>query len=306
MSSPPLSRPFDRALAACVFVVLRLVGLLPLRWLHAAGGLLGALALRLDNREAQVARVNLALCLPELGADQRAALLRETLAEAGRTLFETCRLWTRPQAVNLAAVREVVGVELFDAALSAGRGLVVAAPHLGNWELLNQYLASRTPISIVYRPPRQAFTEVLLRRVRQHPGVSQVRAEAAGVRQLLRDLKGGGVLGILPDQQPKQGEGEFAPFFGQPALTMTLLPRLLARTGADVLFAYAERLPHSAGFRIVFRQAPPGLGGEGSDAIAALNAGVEACVRGALAQYQWGYKRFSMQAEGRPSPYAQP
>lgn len=306
MSSQPQARPLDRVLAAMIFLALRSIGLLPLRWLHAAGSLLGALALRFDNREAQVARINLGLCLPELGEAGRRDLLRATLAEAGRTLFETCRLWTRPQGSNLALVREVEGVELFEAALAQRRGLVVAAPHLGNWELLNQYLASRTPISIVYRPPRQAVTELLLRRVRQHPGVSQVRAEAAGVRQLLRDLKAGGVLGILPDQQPKQGEGEFAPFFGQPALTMTLLPRLLARTGAPVLFAYAERLPAAAGFRIVFREAPPGLAGEGGEAMAALNAGVETCVRGALAQYQWGYKRFSMQAEGRANPYARP
>lgn len=306
MSSPPTARLLDRALASCLFLLLKLIGLLPLRWLHAAGGLLGAFALRFDNREAQVAWINLGLCLPELGEAERRTLLRETLADAGRTLFETCRLWTRPQASNLALVREVVGAELFEAALAEGRGLVVAAPHLGNWELLNQYLASRTPISIVYRPPRQGYTDVLLQRVRQHPGVSQVRAEAAGVRQLLRQLKAGGVLGILPDQQPKQGEGEFAPFFGQPALTMTLLPRLLARTGAAALFAYAERLPCAGGFRIVFRPAPAGLSGEGIEAIAALNVGVEVCVRGALAQYQWGYKRFSMQAEGRPNPYARP
>jgi len=303
MSSPDSPRSRDRALAAALHALMSLIGRLPLRWLHAMGAALGALALRFDNREARVTRRNLELCLPELDAAARRLLLADALREAGRTLTETCRLWTRPQPENLRLIRAVENEALFRAALGSGRGLIVAAPHLGNWELLNQYLAAHTPISIVYRPPRQRFTEVLLKRVRQHPGIRQVRAEAAGVRQLFRDLKAGGVLGILPDQQPKQGEGEHAPFFGLPALTMSLLPRLLERTEAVVLFAYAERLPKAAGFRIVFQPAPIGMAGSGREALAALNCGVEASVRRVLPQYQWGYKRFSMQPHGRRSVY---
>lgn len=298
MSSLANPRLRDRALAAALHALISLLGRLPLRVLHRLGAALGRLALRFDNRECRVTRRNLELCLPELSVDERECLLAATLAQAGCTLTETCALWTRPLTENLGLIREVVNEDLFRQALSAGTGLVIAAPHLGNWELLNQYLAANTPISIVYRPARQGFTEVLLRRVRQHPGVSQVRAEAAGVRQLFRDLKSGGTLGILPDQQPKQGEGEFAPFFGLPALTMTLLTRLLERTDADVLFAYAERLPDSAGFRMVFLPPPQALR-DATNPVAALNAGVEACVRRVLPQYQWGYKRFSMQPDQR-------
>ena len=303
MSSTPDPSGRDRALAALLHALMGLIGRLPLRWLHAVGAALGELARRMNNRETRIARRNLDLCLPELDGTARERLLREVMGEAGRTLTETCRLWTRPQAENLGLIRDIVGEDLFRAALSAGRGLIVCAPHLGNWELLNQYLAAHTPVSIVYRPARQRFTELLLRRVRQHPGVSQVRAEAAGVRQLFRDLKAGGVLGILPDQQPKQGEGEHALFFGLPALTMTLVSRLLERTEAAVLFAFAERLPDAAGFRIVFLPAPEGMAGSGRPALEALNRGVEACVRRALPQYQWGYKRFSMQPHERRSVY---
>lgn len=303
MSSTPDPRGRDRALAALLHALMRVIGRLPLRALHAIGAFLGALARRFDNRETRIARRNLELCLPELDPVAREILLADVLREAGRTLAETCRLWTRPQSENLGLIREVAGEELLRAALASGHGLIVCAPHLGNWELLNQYLAARTPVSIVYRPARQGFTELLLRRVRQHPGVSQVRAEAAGVRQLFRDLKAGGVLGILPDQQPKQGEGEHALFFGIPALTMTLVSRLLERTRAEVLFAYAERLPDAAGFRIVFLSAPAGMAGSGRGALEALNRGVEVCVRCALPQYQWGYKRFSMQPHARRSVY---
>jgi KDO2-lipid IV(A) lauroyltransferase len=221
-----------------------------------------------------------------------------------RTLTETSRCWTRPAAANLALVREVVGAEWLDAAQAARAGVIVAAPHQGNWELLNQWLASRGPISIVYRPPRQAWVEDLLRRARGHANVTQVRAEAAGVRQLFRTLKLGGTVGILPDQQPKRGDGEFAPFFGVPALTMTLLSRLANKSGAQVLFAWAERLPGSTGFRIRLVPATADIASDDAvHAVAALNAGVEACVRIAPEQYQWSYKRYSMRPPGEPKLY---
>jgi KDO2-lipid IV(A) lauroyltransferase len=107
------------------------------------------------------------------------------------------------------------------------------------------------------------------------------------------------VVGILPDQQPKQGEGEFAPLFGTPALTMVLLSRLAQRTGATVLFAFAERLQDGRGFRLHFLPAPPGVADPDlATAVAALNRGVEDCVRIAPAQYQWHYKRYSIRPPG--------
>ena len=275
--------------------LLTTLGRLPLRWLQALGRLAGTLARLLGTREATVARRNLELCLPELDAGNRAGLRREALAATAQTALECARLWTRPAAENLALVRRVHGGELLDAALAAPAGVLIAAPHLGNWELLNQFLASRTPLTIVYRAPKRVALEGLLRRGRGVPGVTQVRAEAAAVRVLLRTLQQRGAVGILPDQQPKAGEGVFAPFFGVPAFTMTLLPRLAQRTGATVLFAFAERLPRAAGFDIHVLPAPTGIHDpDPVRAATALNAGVEACARAAPAQYQWTYKRFSM------------
>lgn len=303
--TPLQARWTDRLLALALYRLLWLAGRLPLRALHTLGAGIGWLMLRFDSRECRVARRNFELCFPTLPNAERDELLSATLRQTGCTITETARLWTRTSRSNLALVQEVRNPELLDAALASGKGLIIAAPHQGNWELLNQYLASRMPLSIVYRPPRSAAVELLLRRVRGHEGVTQVRAHGAGVRALFRTLCDGGRLGILPDQQPKLGDGEFAPFFGVPALTMTLLPRLAERSGAVVLFAHAERLPAAAGFRIVFRESDPAL--TGSDpvaAVAALNRGVEACVRDQPTQYQWGYKRFSIRPPGTGgSPY---
>jgi KDO2-lipid IV(A) lauroyltransferase len=290
--------------ARTLHALLRLIGCLPLPVLQRLGAGLGDALRWTRSRSARIATRNLELALPGLEPDARARLQRESLRETGRTLFETARFWTRPAAQNLALVRETIGTELLDEAQGSGRGVIVAAPHLGNWELLNQWLAARAPIAIVYRPPRQPWVEDLLRRARAQPGVTQVRAEAAGVRTLFRTLKLGGTVGILPDQQPKAGEGEFAPFFDVAALTMTLLPRLAHKSGATVLFAWAERLPRAAGFRIRITPAPPGIDAAATaTAVAALNRAVEDCARLALAQYQWSYKRYAKRPDGAPRRY---
>src|SRR5579875_3886585 len=171
----------------------------------------------------------------------------------------------------LRLVRGVEGLEHFDAALHSGRGLIVAAPHLGCWELLNYWLCSRTRIAILYAPPRDRAWEALLVRARGGLAPEQVRADGAGVRRLYKRLADGGVVGILPDQQPRHGEGQFAPFFGTEANTMV-------------------RLPRGAGYRIRILPAPDGIAdADLRIACGALNRGVEQCVELAFTQYQWTY-----------------
>lgn len=279
--------------------LLRLAGHLPLRSLHGIGAAFGWLLWRVHASPHTRAQASLSLAITLNSAETRQKLLRPSLIESGKALVEVAKIWNGDLAATLGLVREVRGVEWFDQALADGRGLIIAAPHLGCWELLNFWLCSRTPLAIVYRPPRQAALEPLLLKARGALAVEQVRAEGAGVRKLYRRLSTGGVVGILPDQQPKQGEGEFAPFFGTPALTMVLLSRLAQRTGATVLFAFAERLPRGAGYRIHFLPAPDGIAAEDlPTAVAALNRGVENCVRIAPAQYQWSYKRYKIRPPG--------
>ena len=286
------------------------VGRLPWAVQRALGDALGWLARRLRTRESVVALRNLELALPELDAARRHALHGEVMRTTGRQAVETLRLWTRPRAENLALLREHHGAALFDAAIAAGRGVIVAAPHHGNWELLNQWLAARTPLAILYKPPESKVGEAFLRRVRADADaerITQVRAEGPGIRQLYKTLKDGGVVGILPDQQPKAGDGVFAPFFGRQALTMTLLSRLAERSGAAVLLASCERLPGpDLAYALRVEPAPDGIhAADTARSVAALNAGVERMARRAPAQYQWTYKRFKARppGSGEPNPY---
>ena len=302
--------PMTEAAAALLYALAWTAARLPWPVLRGLADAMAWLSRAGNGREARVARRNLELVRPDLAPAAREVLLREILRTTARQAFETLRLWTRPAARNLADIAEVHGEALFDAALVDGRGLIVAAPHMGNWELLNQWLAAKTPLAILYRPPESAVGEAFLRRVRANAGgqVEQVRAEAAGVRTLLKRLQRGGVVGILPDQQPRVGDGAFAPFFGREALTMTLLGRLAARSGARVLFAWCERLPGAGAprFALHVAEAPDGIADpDPARAVAALNAGVEAIARRDFAQYQWTYKRYKYRppASGETNPY---
>jgi KDO2-lipid IV(A) lauroyltransferase len=285
-----------------VYLLLRLLGLLPLRWLHAIGAGFGRVALRRGGKMARYTAVNIAITRAELDQQAQEKLVGEAMMEGGKSITEIVKIWGSGAERALGLVREVRGEALFDAALASGKGVIIAAPHLGCWELLNYWLCRKTSMAILYRPPRIAAVEALLRKVRGALAPEQVRAEGAGVRTLYKRLAAGGTVGILPDQKPRAGEGEFAPFFGREAMTMVLLPRLAARTGSVVLFAFAERLPFGEGYRIHFLPAPEGLAdADLPSACAALNRGVEDCVQLAFAQYQWHYKRYS--ADNRPSPY---
>lgn len=288
-----------------LYAVLWLAGLLPLRILHALGALLGDIAWWSRRNERRITEVNLRLVEASDGKSLGPLDPRQVLRESGKSAVEVARIWSgRPESA-LQLVREVRGADLLEQALANGKGVIIAAPHLGCWELLSYWLAQRTPLAIVYRPPRNPDMEPLLIKARGATKVEQVRAEGAGVRSLYRRLSAGGVVGILPDQQPKQGEGEFAPFFGIEALTMVLVPRLAERTGATVLFAFAERLPRGEGFRIHLQPASKEIAD--SDlrvACTAMNRSVESCVRIAPLQYQWHYKRYSIRpTSASKNPY---
>ena len=292
--------------AGLVYRAAALLTSLPWPWLRALADGLAWAWRRLDARESQVARRNLRLAYPELLPSQRDELHCRVLRTTARQALETLRFWTHPHAANLARLRERHGEALYDAALASGKGVIVAAPHFGNWELLNQWLSSRGPIAIVYNPPDSAIGDAFLLRVRGADNIHQVRAEGPAVRQLWKVLKGGGGVGILPDQQPKLGDGEFAPFFDVQALTMTLVSRLAERTGATVLFAWCERTSADLEFALHVEAAPEGIA-DADPVVAAgvLNGMVERIARRDPAQYQWTYKRYGARPpeSGEPNPY---
>lgn len=281
----------------------RRIGFLPLSWLHAIGRWLGRLYDLIPNRERHAVEVNLELCFPEMPAQQRSALRREVMQQMGCTLMELSAIWFRPAGSLQTLVRGVSGGELLEQ--RAGEGLIVLSPHLGCWEIVGLTLPLHGPITSLYRPPRKRELEALLRAARERSGAILVPTDTQGVKRIYQALQEGGMTGILPDQQPDSSRGSvFAPFFGVPALTMLLINRLARKTGARVIFAYAERLPRGAGFHIHYLPAPDGIADRDPlVAATALNQGLEQMIRQQPAQYQWSYRRFRIRPDDAPSPY---
>jgi KDO2-lipid IV(A) lauroyltransferase len=265
---------------------LRVFAALPLPICHAIGTGLGRLAWLLRSPLRRVAEANIALCLPELTAVQQQQLVKHSLAQTGQTLTELGRVWLGKKPQIEALVRGIEGQEHLDQALATGRGVILLAPHSGAWELGGLY-------TTLYRPPREPAFERLMTQARERFGAKLVPANRFGVKALLLALRRGELIIILPDQEPNVGEGAFAPFFGHPAYTITLIHNLMQKTGAVAVLGRTERLARGQGYRLHFHAVPAGMyDPEPAIALAALNAGIEQMVRANLAQYQWVYRRF--------------
>ena len=265
----------------------RFAARLPLRVLHALGSALGRLALALSSSWRRKTVDNLRTA--GLFSDE---LLREAARQAGRGLLETPYVWFRPRS-ELESLVRLDNMSLIQEAVAAGRGAIVLTPHLGCFEVAARMAARLVPMTVLYKPPKLEAVRRLVEQARAVPGMRAVPANAGGVRSLLRALRRGEAIGILPDQVPGDGDGAWAPFFGRPAYTMTLPQRLAELTGATVLMAAAERLPGGAGYRVHIER----LEGEASPA--AVNAAMEALIRRFPAQYYWGYNRYKTPARAR-------
>lgn len=284
--------------------LLRIAGLLPLKLAQVIGRFVGLLAWRLNGRSRKTTDVNLRICLPELSAEEQQRLSKESMAHTGMTAMEIPLMWEWPVDKCFNLIKETRGLELVDQALASGKGLILLAPHLGNWELTGLFFSSRYKMAALYSPPHIKEFEDYMIRVRGRLGSELVRGDRKGLLRLMGILKEGGVAGILPDQSPRGKTNAYAPFFGMEVRTMTLVNRLIQKTGANVLVTFAERLPDGKGFRLIVEEAVPGNGD--SDpvvAATALNQSVEKVIRMAPAQYQWEYKRLRHRPPGNPNPY---
>ncbi|GAA0850886.1 lysophospholipid acyltransferase [Marinobacter szutsaonensis] len=284
--------------------LLRIAGSMPLGLAQWLGKLIGLIAWALPTKSRKVTDTNIAICLPELPADEQHRLSRDSMAHTGMTLMEIPLMWEWPVEKCLGLIKETRGLELVDEALASGKGLILLAPHLGNWELAGLFFSSRYKMAALYSPPHLPEFEDYMIRVRGRLGSELVRGDRRGLTRLMAILKQGGVAGILPDQSPRGKTNAFAPFFGMEVKTMTLVSKLIQKTGAQALVTYAERLPDGKGFRILVTEAESGMGD--ADAVlaaTALNQSVEKVVRMSPEQYQWEYKRLRHRPPGETNPY---
>ncbi len=260
------------------------LSVLPLPILHAIGVVAGWAVYAASPAYRRRMRDNLALA-------GYTGQLGRAISEAGKGVLELPFIWcARPARVLRSAT--VHDWEVAQSALDGGRGVIFLTPHLGCFEIIAQAIAHRVPLTALYRPPKKAALRPLLEQARARDGLSLAPANLSGVRTLLKTLKGGGAIGLLPDQVPGAGEGVWTPFFGKPAYTMTLPAKLQQMSGAPVVLSYAERLPLGQGFAIRFVRFDHELTGTPAEQAHAINAAMESLIARCPAQYFWSYNRF--------------
>jgi len=265
---------------------------------YRLGGWLGRAVLLSPGMRRRL-RENLAIA----GYGGRVSLLA-VAANLGRMAIETLALWRTPDALARSRLLEVEGWDLVRTASRERRGVILLTPHLGSFEYPSLLVGCELALTVMYRPPRQAWADALMRAGRTRGQMRVVPADLSGIRAMLAALRRGEAIGLLPDQVPdadRGGDGRWAPFFGRPAYTMTLAQTLAARTGAAVFMATTVRLPRGAGYRVHFAPVE-GLTAEPDAAARALNRAVEGAVARAPEQYLWSYNRYKS-PRGAPPPF---
>jgi Kdo2-lipid IVA lauroyltransferase/acyltransferase len=267
-------------------LVFKCLSFLPLWLLHALGWLLGWVAFLGSStyRQRFLANARQAGIAP--------VQWRQAVGESGKLVAELPRLW-----FGAAPPIHWDGEAHVARALEAGTGIIFLTPHLGCFEVTAQAYAQRfgqygQPITVLFRPPRQAWLARWVADARVRPGMNTAPTSLAGVKQLIKALRVGQCVGLLPDQVPPQGLGLWLPFFQRDAYTMTLSARLAAQGGATVLIAWGERLSWGRGYTVHVQALPGTLSADLAQATASINQAMEALIIQCPSQYLWGYARY--------------
>ncbi len=279
-------------------IVATLLARLPLSLNRRVGAACGWLAWTLRLRARRFTEINLALAFPAMPDDERRRLSRLSLIETGMATTETAWVWKSPSERIRRHITFGDTAITIEHIRASGRGTLLASPHTGGWETTCLMGSDHVgKLAYFYRPPRDLSLEPVLLEGRANLGGTPLKLDSGGIRRAIRLLRAGDVVGILPDQEPDRNGGVFAPFFGEPALTMTLISRLIKASAADVLFVVAERTPSGWTEHCL---APDARIADDDPVVAAtaINDVIERCVAIAPEQYLWSYRRFRELPEG--------
>ena len=282
-----------------LITLLRLIGKIPLRLLHAQGVVVGWLVYWFAPGYAR--RINNNLTISRLCRDTASyrSLRHAVVGQGGRALMELPVVWFRDDEALVELVADCRGWETVAALHGAGRSIIFLSPHMGCFEIAARYVSTKFPLTVMYRPQRSPWLDELMASGRTHRQLRLAPTGFKGVRLLAQALRRGESIGLLPDHAPGLGEGVWAEFFGKPAFTMTLPRRLQAASGAALIMTFGERLPQGKGFRLHFEA----LAEQGFDE-RMLNRAIEDLVRRFPDQYYWNYNRYKKMSRRQRRGYS--
>ena len=271
--------------ATCIF---KSLAYLPLSVLQTFGLALGWIGWKTSGSFQRLSAENFKQAFPAATPQ----MLRRAMLSVGQMFLEMPYWWVRRNDRALNKTVAPADWHLFETALATGKGVILLSPHMGCFELLGPVYSSRFQSTVLFRPPRKVWLREWIVNMRTRKQLKMAPANQTGVRSLVRTLLKGQTVGILPDQVPGLGEGVWAPFFGRPAYTMTLVQRLQSLTGAKIFMLGVERLGVGQGYKMHIAPMDTPLSDDPVEAATQINVALEAMIRQAPTQYLWGYNRY--------------
>ncbi len=289
------------------WIIFQALGLLPRSAAIAVGKGIAAIIRRIIPRLRRHAQANLQLAFPELDTTEREKIEKGTFQNLGRALAETAN-FPKLNRQNIEKIVEYEGLENYHSAVAQGRGVILLTGHLGAWELsVFAHSIYGFPMSFLARRVDNPLVENLAETSRSRFGNRSIDKKGS-LREVLKTLKSGGVVGILADLNSAREEGVFIDFFGIKACATAGVATLALRTGAVVLPGYLIWDEAKKTHRLCFEPALETIttGNQKEDVI--LNTQqyanvLEKVIRRHPDQWLWIHRRWRTRPEGEAEIY---
>ena len=272
-------------------LIIKSLEAIPYKGLFYIGKVLALLLNTLPNKHKRISKANLELVFPHKTSLQINSILRDSLFHSIMNILEAGLVWgkqgykKKPGFINIKNFSEI------ETALSSDKGVLLFTPHIGNIEIIINFLGQHTNCTVPYTQPKNKALDKVITNSRNKSGVKMVDTSISGIKEMLSALKNKKLVAVASDQVPKKGAGIISKFFNNEIYSMTLLPKLQQRTGCVAYLMYCERKEKGEGFVIHFDRKID-LSSDIQEGVDKMNNEFEKCIMKLPGQYSWEYKKF--------------
>ena len=272
-------------------LIIKSLEAIPYKGLFYIAKVLALLLYTLPNKHKRISKANLELVFPHKTSLQINSILRDSLFHSIMNILEAGLVWGKKNYKKKPGFINIKNFSEIENALSSDKGVLLFTPHIGNIEIIINFLGQHTNCTIPYTQPKNKALDKVITSSRNKSGVKMVDTNIGGVKEMLSALKNKKLVAVASDQVPKKGAGIISKFFNNEIYSMTLLPKLQQRTGCVAYLMYCERKEKGEGFVIHFDRKID-LSSDIQEGVDKMNNEFEKCIMKLPGQYSWEYKKF--------------
>ena len=272
-------------------LILKSLEAIPYKGLFYIGKVLALLLYTLPNKHRRVSEANLKLVFPHKTSLQINSILKDSLFHSIMNMLEAGLVWGKKDYKKKQGFVDVENFSKIESSLSSDKGVLLFTPHIGNIEIIINFLGQHTDCTIPYTQPKNKDLDNIITNSRNQSGVKMVDINVSGIKDMLSALNNKKLVAVASDQVPKKGAGIISKFFNREIYSMSLLPKLQQRTGCVAHLMYCERKENGRGFVIHF-DSKIDLSSDIQEGVDKMNNEFEKCIMKLPGQYSWEYKKF--------------